>query len=1156
MPLQAITATEPIPGYRIRERIGAGGYGEVWKADAPGGLVKAIKFVYGFLTEDRALRELKALNRIKSVRHPFLLSLERIEVVDGQLLIVTELADASLKERFDRCLADGLPGIPRDELLRYMRDAADVLDYMSEEHSLQHLDIKPENLLMLADRIKVADFGLVKDIHDATASMMGGLTPLYAPPEVFDGRPSRWSDQYSLAIVYQEMLTGELPFPGTTAIQLARQHLNAKPRLAALPEREQEIIARALSKTPQDRFSSCRELVDALDRCVTRDAAASDGAGHARDGGAGGSEGRKEKSHTEVLDSLPSPRQWFGDADAAPVPRVHVSPAIRDLPPIDVGADPVVVEPTLFLGVGRTAGHILLPLRRRLEDRFGQLEAVPALQMLLLDTDGKDLLEVSHKRGGFKPNELLGLPLRRPQDYRSASRDLLQWLSRRWLYNIPRSLKTEGLRPLGRLAFVDHAEEVIRRMQTAITVATSEESRAKSQELAGLPFQSHAMRIVVVSSISGGTGSGMVVDLGYLARYLLSQRGLPDDNVCGILTHSTGRNPRTTELAIVNAYATLSELNHFGRLGSQYPGEKSCHLPARKEDNLAFRDTYLIDLGEGLNEEEFDEAVDKVSEYLFLDCVTNAAKFFRACRRDEPRHADTRNAELPVRSFGLHQYSCMQDDVVSVAVEHLCRHAIERWVTGLAAGDERPMLKRTTATLSQHGDLTQEPAYAHLRVPVERLAESLCLDVDALISEVSQRFEQELGRPADVFIREQLEPLTRHEAKTASESVSESVQQVARQLDQLLGNRGGEDATARGEPGSLETALAPWRRKLAMERAAKCHAWLMEKVEDENDRIRGAQWAAQWLATHCRAIEKRVGELRLGIEHELGQVQHRIDAIQTPRGRGKERVSDDHLLLALQQYCRLRLYASVVESAASITQVIKGQLSSAQDELMDMERELRHLASQFDTSRTLDMPSGEESATVDELTRSIGQILVDNTDRLTGQLELKFRTEIVQKAGGLRQLLMQGGNERNRLAALMRGVTRSTVVNVMKQLDVADMLFHEEDAQQGEVATLVECMSAAKPRLLACGGAKRLLLLLPKGSTQVRPIEILHQELHVIPSVVENCDGDFILCHEVEQISLTQAAVTLIDGRRDLAEAASRLRTRTDVTWSNLPDLA
>ena len=254
MASQATRCREPILGYEVTERIGAGGYGEVWKATAPGGLCKAIKFVYGFLDDERATRELKALSRVKLVRHPFLLSLERIEVVDGQLVIVTELADMSLKDRHDQCKAAGMVGVPRDELLGYLRDAADALDYMREKYSLQHLDVKPENLLLVGGHVKVADFGLVKDINDTRASMMGGLTPIYASPEVFDDRPSQCSDQYSLAIVYQELLTDTLPFPGKTTAQLAAQHLQSRARLTALPPQDKSIIDRALSKAPKRAF--------------------------------------------------------------------------------------------------------------------------------------------------------------------------------------------------------------------------------------------------------------------------------------------------------------------------------------------------------------------------------------------------------------------------------------------------------------------------------------------------------------------------------------------------------------------------------------------------------------------------------------------------------------------------------------------------------------------------------------------------------------------------------------------------------------------------------------------------------------------------------------------------------------------------------------
>jgi hypothetical protein len=305
---------EPIPGYRLIEPLGSGGFGEAWKCEAPGGLFKAIKFVFGNLNSldvdgARAEQELHALNRVKEVRHPFILSMDRIEVVAGELVIVMELADKSLYDSFQESLAAGLVGIPRDTLLRYIRVAAEALDHMNERHNLQHLDIKPRNLFLVSDRVKVADFGLVKHLERSGASLLGGVTPLYAPPETFSGTISGRSDQYSLAIVYQELLTGQRPFNGKNARTLAHQHQNEEPELRALPEAERPVLARALAKDPAKRFPNCLAFVRALYTARTP----------ARPEAVAGAGGDRPKTLVDTMENMPLEQMPADDNKLVPV---------------------------------------------------------------------------------------------------------------------------------------------------------------------------------------------------------------------------------------------------------------------------------------------------------------------------------------------------------------------------------------------------------------------------------------------------------------------------------------------------------------------------------------------------------------------------------------------------------------------------------------------------------------------------------------------------------------------------------------------------------------------------------------------------------------------------------------------------------------------
>ena len=1167
-PLKAAHAAEPIAGYRLRDRIGAGGYGEVWSAEAPGELVKAIKFVFGQMDETRAAREFKSLNLIKGVRHPFLLSLERIEVVDGQLLIVTELADGSLKDEFEQCVKKGQPGIPRRELLAHLADAADALDYMNSQHSLQHLDVKPENLLLVGGRIKVADFGLVKDIQETTCSMMGGLTPIYAPPEVFDARPSRWSDQYSLAIVFQEMLTGVLPFPGKTAAQLAAQHLSAKPRLSALPGHDQPIIARALAKDPGQRFASCKEMVSALLHAEAR-AGAILTAASVDEGTPQGSGGSGSSAQTGLATAVPGEKAKRPAAEDAMLGRlesaeraaslaaqgdeeraeqvaltaarggegVKSEPAgvLVDLPPPSTGAGSSGLRPILFLGVGGLAGTTLQRLRRRIEDRCD--EATRALfSFLLMDTDSRELMEATHGQVGspLHADETLALPLRKSADYRNDSRKYLDWLSRRWLFNIPRSQQTEGIRPFGRLALVDHGEQVMTRLSAAIAHVVQAGSRA-SQSAPGP--QAIAPRVILVGSTTGGACSGMILDLAFAARQILDERA-PSATVELLLLHGTGRQPAAQELAAVNTYALLTELNHYLRLGGVYPGEAACGLKSRSASAPAVDHAYLGHLGKDLTADGFLEGCDRVAEFLYLETASAATEHLAACRA--PSAARQAGHNFSLRSFGLCQIGFSRE-LVSRGTTSLCRAVIGRW-SGEARQEQNPAvptIRRLTdlTAPSSAGGSTATGTDRDAQAAVQ--AKELGIDLDGLMQRLVLLASEELGGQPDAFFQRIV-----HEA--AAPGAAQSPEKWLSNASGLFGVRSAD----RVDPfasSPLHMALSRRLPQVIAPLGEKLRNWLLALPEDPAARVHAAQRCVKWFQGYLKDLGEKAKQARDQIGGQLDMLEQRL--FQGPRanskGAGKDLPSAEALFL---QHCQLRLYQLSAHLVTQVAHGLAGFVTQASDNLHDLARDVKYLASQF----AADAAPASRGDDWDELGQ---EQLRQDEQTSAARIDEHFQQALFARRG-FRETILQGGEARMELLAQLKQEARREVVASLQKIDLCSAIIRRDERSGGDSSRLAELIAAAQPWLQQAGGERRLLCLAPQGQTELTAStladlvgsDVFSEQAAIITSPA----SQVVFCFELGSVPLSHAAASLIDHCPQYAEAASRLHVRSDVSWHEL----
>lgn len=944
---------EPLPGYRLIEPLGSGGFGEVWKCEAPGGLFKGIKFVYGNLNSldvegARAEQELKALNRIKEVRHPFVLSLERIEVVEGELVIVMELADKSLHDLFGECQTAGLVGIPRDGLLRYMRDAAEALDHMNEKHNLQHLDIKPRNLFLISDHCKVADFGLVKQLERQSASgLLGGVTPLYAPPETYSGKISGQSDQYSLAIVYQELLTGQRPFTGKNVRQLAQQHMQEEPELRLLPEPERPVIARALAKEPSKRFPTCLAFIRALYNArlpakgVQELAAIATGE-------------IRPKTMADTMED-------FQLEQHVPEPAANVVRAVESLKPATNKEESESVEisqlgmtmhqpqtgtlrPTLIVGVGSFGRRALMELRCRFLDRFGDLAKVPLLRFLYVDSDADAV------RGAVRPssdvalqaNEVYHLPLQSVAHYRRRQLDQLgEWLPREKLYALPRNLKTQGSRALGRLAFTDNYLRLLARLKREIQQATHPDAIYQAVAQTGLALRDSLPRIYVIGSASGG-GSGFLVDLGYSLRRLLHQLRHADAPMTSLLFCGAPEDPATPRGELANLCATLTELNHFSDPSIPFTAQYGADgVRMHDEGNVPFDSVYLLTATHRTPEARRD-TVAHLGSYLFHEVTTPLGLRLDHSRKaiDENRLGVTR-----FRSFGTYAVWFPRGLLMRLAARQACRRMIEEW-QGEGEPTARPEVDAACARLLADPRLRPEALQAHIERCAQRHLDGLA-PAEALTALLGTVEEQSIQ-----FI--------------AQDDPSNWARQALTRVQEWLGggwqaNGGGGLVTARATGEWRKSKLTRSLELAAQQVAEEWDQTLTQAVfalmEHPGRRVAAAEAALARLMQFCQeaatTAASRLQQQANKTEQAQEQLQNALAACISGstgfsffggRSRRLLRVFVDHLAA----FARQGLAEDLGGAVRHFFQLLHGRLSERMRDLTFCRQRLRHLQEALD----------------------------------------------------------------------------------------------------------------------------------------------------------------------------------------------------------------
>ncbi len=263
---------EQLAQYKLIRLLGRGGFAEVYLGEHRHlKSLAAIKVLQASLNDEETEGFLREARTLAALRHPHIVRILDFAVEQGTPFLAMEYAQGgTLRQQHPREST-----IPLATVVSYVNQVADALQYAHDARFI-HRDVKPENMLLNQHgAVLLGDFGIALMLQtshiQSVQEVIGSIS--YMAPEQLQGQPQRASDQYALAVVVYEWLSGDCPFHGSFS-EIASQHLLVLPpslraQVPTIPPGVEDVLIKALAKDPKERFASVQAFATALSQAAT-----------------------------------------------------------------------------------------------------------------------------------------------------------------------------------------------------------------------------------------------------------------------------------------------------------------------------------------------------------------------------------------------------------------------------------------------------------------------------------------------------------------------------------------------------------------------------------------------------------------------------------------------------------------------------------------------------------------------------------------------------------------------------------------------------------------------------------------------------------------------------------------------------------------------